>query len=144
MTNLLRAALLAVCLFNVSLAARADDTGPVDPQPVPADRADHPHLYGSFCSAATTSGLWAFVFNARDVDANCDYIQRVLAASTPTPIFASNRGYYLLQGWNEAVANCGLLRSHFYERGGLALQRAYEYARVIGGQGCTFEVYFQQ
>ncbi len=145
MIKLLRAALVAASLFTAPFVALADDdTGPVDPQPVPDDRDRHPHLYGSFCSAKTTDGVWGFVFNRGDLDENCEFVAGALAGATRAPIYASNSGYFLLQGWNEAVATCGPLRSYFYERGALALQRAYEYARIIGGNHCLFEVYFDR
>lgn len=142
MTNLLRAALVAASLFTASLTAHADDTGPVDPTPVPADHDSR--FYGSFCSAKTTDGVWGFVFNRQGVDENCEYVAAAISGVTRAPIYASSSGYYRLQGWNEAVVTCGVLRSFFYERGALALQRAYEYARIINGNHCLFEVYFDR
>ncbi len=143
MTNLIRAA-LAFALCFAAFPAQADDTGPVDPQPVPGDHDPHPRLYGTFCSAAARDGVWGFVFNNQDVDTNCDYIESAIYSVTRARIYTSNSGYYLKQGWNEAVAQCGVIRSYFYERGAFALQRAYDYAQLIGGQHCIFEVYFRQ
>jgi hypothetical protein len=137
MTKLLRAALVVASLLTLSFTAQADDT---DPQPQPQPASHYPHLYGSFCSVASYSGVWGFVFNAdADVQAKCQYLESLIGG-----IYTRNGGYYLIQGWNEAVAQCGPLRSYFRERGALALQRAYEYARIINGTHCTFEVYFRR
>ena len=118
-------------LFIVSLMATA------------AQADHHGELEGTFCSAATTDGTWAFFFGPVDIDANCKMARDGLASATRASIDATNSGYFRPQGWNEAVVQCGPLRSYFYERGALALQRAYDYAQLIRGQHCLFEVYYQ-
>ena len=125
--------LITVCLltlaFAVTSAARADE--------------ESHRLEGTFCSVAAVDGTWAVYFGPADIDANCRIARDGLASSTRAPIDAENGGYYLPQGWNEAVVQCGLIRSYFYDRGALALQRAFNYAQIINGQHCIFEVYYQ-
>ncbi len=130
--KLLKNLLILASLCSLSNLASAAEAQPVDQL----------HLRGTFCSATTLDGTWGFFFGPNDIFTNCRIVEDALRYRTRAPIDQYNRGYFLTQGWNEAVVTCGFLRSSFYGNGSYPLQNAFNYAQQIFGQNCLFEVYF--
>lgn len=95
---------------------------------------------GTYCSATTTDGVWAFSWSFADVFYNCNAVGNALAVSSSAPILRWTRGYY----WGDAVNAVGLScwggTTWYRGVGAYPLQAAYNYASYYNGRGCTFVV----
>lgn len=105
-----------------------------------AGAADRNLIRGTYCSAATTDGKWAFTWSINTVFYNCALVRDALAARTLAPIQRWQRGYYAENGFNQVGVSCYGGNAFFTNFGALALQNAYNYASFNNGLGCIFVV----
>ena len=105
-----------------------------------ADSPLAPFVRGTYCSADTTDGNWAFAFNLNDVFSNCNLVRNVLAAGTFSPIERSTRGYYWADALNAVYIDCWGGTAWFRGLGIQPLQNAFNYANRYNGRGCIFQV----
>ena len=95
---------------------------------------------GSYCSATTTDGNWAFGFNYVEPGIECAQVQQALYYRTPAPVAAYRQGYFWANAFNTVYAQCLNSSNVFSGYGITALQNAYNWANLVGGVQCLFTV----
>ncbi len=105
-----------------------------------ADTPQPPLVRGTYCSASTTDGAWAFTWSYADVFSTCNLVRNALAQRTAAPIQRWTRGYFWGDALNDVYTSCWGGNSAVRGFGAQALQGAFNYANYYNGRGCTFTI----
>jgi len=94
---------------------------------------------GTYCSAYTEDGRWAFIYGMYPVEETCAAVERSLEA-TGGAIVASRRGTYFAGDLNRVVVRCFANWNRLSGYGTVALESAYRWAAYGRRTGCLFAV----